>query len=55
MPSTYAHYRFGQAVLAGLPEPLQSVIRGDLELCPARRTKRNEAKTDPAGTKLDSL
>lgn len=32
MPSTYAHYRFGQAVLAGLPEPLQSVIRGDLEL-----------------------
>lgn len=32
MPSTYAHYRFGQAVLTGLPEPLQAVIRSDLEL-----------------------
>ena len=32
MPSTYAHYRFGQAVLAGLPETLQTLIQDHLDL-----------------------
>lgn len=32
MPSTYAHYRFGHEVLDGLPEAIQAVIRGNLDL-----------------------
>ena len=32
MPSTYAHYRFGQEVRSGLPEALQALIRSNLDL-----------------------